>query len=316
MDVHTRRLRYFAAVAEELNFSRAAARIYVTQQTLSKQIRELEDEIGTELFLRTTRSVELTPAGRLLLVAARDLLTNFDLAVKAALRTGSGEQTMLKVGFVVGAALELTAPIMEEFRERYPDVRLELHEMAWADPSAGLASLETDVAFVRIPISVADLETEHLFIEPCVAAVHRGHRLARRSRLKVSDLIDEPIAVARTVDIAWRNFWTLSAYRGGRNPTTLIETASHTEEMEIVAAGVACNVTPAAAARYTPHAGVRFIPIDDVPGSAVAVAWRAGALTQVVEQFVQTVRSVRDRETEIVTAIENPHVRQMEPDPG
>jgi DNA-binding transcriptional LysR family regulator len=307
VDASTRRLRYFVAVAEELHFSRAAARLFVAQQALSKQIRGLEDDLGTSLLKRNTRSVELTPAGQVFLDASRELLASFDASVAAARRIGRGERDTLSLGFLVTAALELTTPLLTEFQRRYPEVRVDLREFSLLDPSAGLADGSSEMAVIRLPISVADLHTEPLFVEPRVAALAIGHPLAGRDRLTVAELLNEPLTIGRSDDTAWRDFWTLAAYRGGRAPT-LIETTSHTEEMEIVATGQGCSITAACAARYTPRAGIRFILIEDIPGATCALAWRIGTKALLVDRFVAVAREIRDRETAIIRAIERPRL--------
>lgn len=304
MDVSTRKLRYFVAVAEELHFSRAAARLFVAQQALSRQVRELEEAVGTTLLRRTTRFVELTPAGEVLLAAARHALATIDEGVVAARRTGCGEVGTLTVGFEIGAALELTAPIMAEFARRHPDVELRMQEYPFSDTAAGLADGSSDVAFNRLPIAVPDVDTVVLFVEPLVAIVPLGHRLATRAAVTAQDLVGEPMGLRRGSDETRRAFWTLAEHTGGAG--RVVETRSHTEELELVAAGLICSISAAASARATPHRGVRFIPIDDVPGSTVAVGWRRDHRTPLVEQFIAAAAHVRDTEHDTVHAIEHP----------
>ncbi|MGA5193110.1 LysR family transcriptional regulator [Streptomyces exfoliatus] len=306
MDVSSRKLRYFVAVAEELHFSRAAARLFVTQQSLSKQIRELEDDVGVELLHRTTRSVELTQAGEALLTAAREALSVIEAGVEAARIAGRGEAGTLKLGFLVGAALELTAPILSEFGRRHPGIRLELREYGFADPSGGLADGWADVALVRLPLSAADVESDPLFVEPLVAALPAGHRLAGRPVLTVEELVAEPLVVGRSADRAWQRYWTLDAYRGGAAPRLVTETSSQTEEVLMIAAGLAVAVTVAGLERFAPHQGVRYVPLDGVAGSTLSVAWRRGHRTPAVDRFVAVAKEVRDRETAVVAAIEHP----------
>jgi DNA-binding transcriptional LysR family regulator len=303
VDVNLRRLRSFVTVAEELHFTRAAAKLFVAQQSLSRQIAELEAQLGTPLLQRTSRKVELTPAGEVFLAAARETLARFDQGVAEARRIGEGHQATLRVGFVVGAALELTTYILSEFTRRHPGTRVELHEFGFSDPSAGLADATTDVAFIRLPSSAHDLTTRPLFTEPCVVGVSTAHPLSSRDRVSTEELLDEPIAIGRTDDTIWRAFWTLADRRGG-TPAHLVETNSQSEEMEVVAAGMACNITPAAARRYSPHPGIRFITIDDYPGSVIAVAYRTHSFNPLAAAFADAATTVRDREPQIIRLIE------------
>jgi DNA-binding transcriptional LysR family regulator len=310
VDVPTRKIRYFIAVAEELHFSRAAARLHIAQQALSKQVRELEDAVGAQLLDRTTRRVTLTPAGHEFLSAARASLDALEAGVAAAQRAARGETGVLRVGFGIGAALELTDPIFAEFRSRYPNIELDLREYPLTVPSSGLSDgpghdAWAEVALVRLPQSASGLAFEPLFVEPRVAGMRSDHPLAARPTVSVYELLGEPVTVAQTGDDAWHRFWTLDDYRGGRRPQTL-STISHTEEIEYIAAGKAITITVAGAARLTPRPGVSYLPIVDVPGCACAVGWRTGRVVPLVERFVAVATEVRDREHEIVRAIEHP----------
>ncbi|MHB8692176.1 MAG: LysR family transcriptional regulator [Solirubrobacteraceae bacterium] len=306
MDVHTRRLRYFVALAQELHFSRTAARLHIAQQALSKQIRELEEAVGAQLLQRSTRKVELTPAGAAFLETAHATLATFDDGIEAARRLARGEAGTLRLGYVVGGALELSRPILEEFARRHPRVELELREYRHDDRSAGLVVGSADIAIVRPPITAPELALETLFVEPLLVALPLGHRLASRAAVSVRELVQEPIAVGKSQDVAAERFWTLDAYRVPGAPRRVLHAHSVTEELSLVAAGKACTITSAASARYTPHPSVRYVPIEDGPGAEVALAWRTDSRGPLVERFLEAARAVRDRETELMRAIEHP----------
>lgn len=306
MDVHTRKLRYFVVLAEELHFSRAAARLYVAQQALSKQLQDLEKEVGATLLTRSTRSVSLTAAGEAFLVAARSILATFDSVVEEAQRATRMETGTLRIGFGVGAALELTAPILDEFGRRHPEIEVELREYPLTTPSSGLAEGWADLAIVRLPLTVDGVEFEELFVEPRVVGISARHRLAERASVSVQEILGEPIAMGGSTDAAWRRYWSLEDYRAGKQATRVRHTSSHTEEMGIVGAGMAVTVTVAAAARYTPSAAVRFIPIDDITGSVCALGWNTDRRTPLVDRFLAVAREVRDREVELMRTIEHP----------
>ncbi|MGE4428595.1 MAG: LysR substrate-binding domain-containing protein [Solirubrobacteraceae bacterium] len=305
MDVHTRKLRYFVAVAEELHFGRAATRLFVAQQALSKQIRELEREVGAELLRRTTRRVELTAAGEVFLDATRTALDVLDAAADAARRARHGEAGTLRLGFGVGAAVDLTAPLLAELAERHPDIDLEMRELGFDDPSAGLRDGSTDVAIVRLPLATV-MESEVLFAEPLVLVVHHDHPFARRETVTAREAAREPMIVGRNDDAEFERFWTLADHRDGDPEVPLRRSSSHTEELELVAAGLVCFPTAASAARYTPHTLLRFIPISDAEPSRVAVGWTSARRSALVDHFVEVAREVRDRERAIVRRLERP----------
>lgn len=307
IDVHTRKLRYFIAVAEELHFSRAAARLFLAQQALSRQIRELEEEIGIQLFIRSTRKVELTAAGGVFLAGARAALEALDQATAMAVRTNRAVTGTLRIGFYPGAALELTEPIISEFRLRYPDVTLEMHESSMLDPSCGVKDGSSDLGLVRVPADVDGMDVEPLFSEPVVAAVSLAHRFAHRSEVAVHELLDEPLTMSHTEDQTYRAFWLLEGARDGTPPPEVVVTRSVTEEVQLVATGTAVAITAAAATRYAGNPSIRYVPVSDSPRSTVAVAWRTGDDSALIQRFCECALEVRDREVEIVAKIENPN---------
>jgi DNA-binding transcriptional LysR family regulator len=255
---------------------------------------------------RTTRSVDLTPAGEAFLRHVQSALTELDTAVAEARGRAAGTGGSLHIGFGMGAALELTPHILEEFAREYPDVEIEMREFALPDQSAGLSERWADVAFIRPPLALQDIVTHTLFVEPRVLTISVRHEIARREAVRVADILDVPLAVGRSTDEAYRRFWSLQDYRSDVTEALLKPTTTNTEEIELVAAGLACTINPAAIMRYIPHSGVRYVPIVDVPGSAVAVAWRRDLSNPLALAFNRIAQRVRLREVEIVSEIENP----------
>lgn len=306
MDVTVRKLRYFAVVAEERHFTRAAARLFVAQQSLSRQIRDLEQEVGARLFYRTIRSVELTPAGVVFLAGVQSALASLDSGTQAARQHDAGAVGHLRIGFGLGAALELTPHIVEEFLRQFPHVEIEMREFGLPDQSAGLSDHWADVAIIRPPLADSTIVAHTLFVEPRVLTVSVRHALANRESVCVADILDVPLAVGRSNDEEYRRFWTLQDFRAGATEPLLTPTTSNTEEIELIAAGLACTVNPAAIMRYLPHAGVCYLPILDVPGSTVAIAWRRDRSSPLALAFNRVAQAVRDREAETVQRIEHP----------
>ncbi|KLO28364.1 hypothetical protein ABW16_13370 [Mycolicibacter heraklionensis] len=305
IEINTRKLGYFVAVAEELHFSKAAERVHLAQQALSRQIKELENLVGAKLLERTTRKVTLTPAGEAFLAGARTALAALDEAASAARRAARGLAGTLRLGYVPGAALELTPLILAEFAERHPAVVVEMQEFPVHDSSAGLASGAADVAFVRLPKGIPNIETEVLFVDPVVAMVPNSHHLVGRGSVSAKDLVSDPITNGDTVDEAYRAFWCLEAARDESTKARLVPITSITEEAQVVAAGAAIAVTSAVVMNFMPLPGVRFLAINDWPGSAIALGWHRGERSPLVAQFLEVALSVRDRESELVHTMEN-----------
>jgi len=186
-----RHLRYFIAVAEELNFSRAARRLRMAQPPLSVAIRQLEDEIGASLFERTSREVKLTEAGEALLVGARRTLAEADAAVVAARRAAAGELGHLNVGHSWSARVEVLPVLGQAFDNRYPDVELVTEEMWNARMLPSLRSGTIDVAVSICPEISADFSYERIRSEPVIALISSDHELAGEESVRLEALADE-----------------------------------------------------------------------------------------------------------------------------
>ncbi|MGW4353905.1 LysR family transcriptional regulator [Nocardia sp. NPDC004582] len=306
MEVHTRQLQYFIAVAEELSFTRAAQRLHVSQQGLSTQIKQLEHEMDVKLFTRTTRQVQLTAAGAAFLRHVRDALANLSLGAEAARAVHRGEHDRLVLGCLEGAALTLTEPILAAFRERHPGVTVELSHFTYDTPSAGLANGLVDVAIVRRPFLDEGLRFEPLFSQPLMAMLPTQHRLADRAEVSAAELLDDPILASAPADPVWNAFWRLESHRDGHAAPSVLPVRTLLEELHQVAtgAGIAMTVPCAGWIRFP---GVRVIPVRDAPRNEVAVCWRAAHQTPLVRSFVEVARRVRAANPGLIARLETPH---------
>src|ERR1017187_7922072 len=178
MDAHLRDLRYFMAVAEELNFTRAAQRLHLSQPALSKQIRGLETTLRAQLFRRDRRQVELTAAGTALHAVARCLLQDWDDGVAVVGDAAAQDARVLRAGTLTSIGRALYPAITDQFAKRQPGWRVELHTCGWGDPTAGLRDRAADAAFVWLPIDAAEIETEVLATERRFVAISARPPLA------------------------------------------------------------------------------------------------------------------------------------------
>ncbi len=306
MDVHTRRLRHFVVVAETLHFSKAADILYVSQQGLSRSIAELEREVGALLLKRTTRTVELTEAGQIFLEAARESLSILTAGAQAAHQAHTKTTNVLRVGLLAPSALELTSRIIATFRTRYPSVTVELKSYDLTDPSCGLQSGESDVAFLRLPVDINDLRTEVLFTEPRAVSMSPSHRLASSTSLRLSALEGEVITAPRTGDARWRAFWTLRDTGMPEHHLPRIGQANSSldEELENVAAGLTIAISVPGMARFAHRPSIVYRPLEDVSGSQLAVGW-CGHASSLVRAFLTVVTAVRHSEHDLIAQIES-----------
>jgi DNA-binding transcriptional LysR family regulator len=193
--VELRHLRYFIAVAEELNFSRAAERMHMAQPPLSAAIRQLERDLGVELFVRTTREVKLTDAGRAFLQGARRTLTDAERAAEDAKRAAAGELGHLRIGYSWSTRFETLPALGRAFRASHPDVELLGQEMWNARMPPAFANGTIDIALSLCPEIAAELELAPIRKERLVALLAESHPLAREDAIPLSALADEEFIV-------------------------------------------------------------------------------------------------------------------------
>jgi DNA-binding transcriptional LysR family regulator len=220
VNVELRHLRAFVAVAEELHFTRAARRLHIAQQPLSATIARLEQQLGVDLFTRTTRRVELTEAGTTLLEPARAALQAVEAALAAAQAAGRGELGELVVGLSSGAWYGLE-PLYDAVRDRHPGLRLHVRQQSTGPLIDDVRGGRLDVAVALCVQDPGDLEAQRLKDEPVFLAVPAGHRLAGREQVAVTELRDETLALDDPDDGADYNAAVLAVCaRGGVEPRT------------------------------------------------------------------------------------------------
>ncbi len=270
MDVDTRLLRYFAAVAEEGNLTRAAERLFVSQPALTKQVRQLEDRLGVRLFDRSRAGMALTEPGRALAARVPALLGDWDRLLRETRRAAS---LVLRVGFLASAANEATPAIIAAFGERRPGWRVDMRQASWADPTAGLADGDVDTALVRLPFpGEENWRVEVLLTEPRCVALPSGHRLSTRDVVAFDELWDEPFVAAPVETGPWRDYWLATEERPGE-PRIGAVTEHPDDWLSAIANGYGVALAPESAARYYARPGVTYRPVTGVSPTRVGVAW-------------------------------------------
>ncbi|WP_433574780.1 LysR family transcriptional regulator [Nocardia brasiliensis] len=290
MDAHLRDLRYFVAVAEELSFTRAAEKLYISQPALSKQVRVLEQALGARLFRREHGGVELTAAGAALLAAARPLLRRWDDAVEEVSAVAAESARLLRLGIITSLGRALYPTIIDHFIARLPGWRVELRSFGWADSTAGLRDRSSDVAFVWLPIEATGLIVEVLVREPRYIAMSADHPLSRQSSVTFDAIADEPLAALPRAAGAVRDFWLANDARNGGTARIAAEVTSADEVFEIVATGAAMAFLAEGNARIYARPGVTFRPVLGLAPAELAIAHRAEDHRPVVRAFVQACR--------------------------
>jgi DNA-binding transcriptional LysR family regulator len=288
-----RHLRYFVAVAEELNFTRAAKRLGINQPPLSLQIRQLEKELGTPLFRRGTRGVELTDAGKLMLEEARIILRQVDRATTGVRRRARGETGRLKVGSGGGTYFHPLIPaIIREYGMRYPDMVLTPESSSTSLMVARLRAGLIDVAFIRPPIGDSDgLVLDPLVDEPTVMVLPTGHRLNGAASAPLNAFAQELfILFPRVVNPSNYDAVIAACHRAGFSPRLGPEAPQIVSVVPMVAACLGVSIVPQSTSRIHVD-GVFYLPIDgDAPRAEIALAHRHADRSAAVKNFVAVAR--------------------------
>ncbi|KAA2265740.1 LysR family transcriptional regulator [Solihabitans fulvus] len=285
-DLEIRELRYFVALAEELSFSRAAGRLGMAQPPLSKAVQGMERKLGVILLRRSTRRVELTDAGRVLLDQARHVL---DAAAAASARTRRAglPQPRLVVAVKPGGDAGLLADVLARYHREpgHPPARVTVG--GWGEQAAELREGAADVALLRDLPDHAGLDHEVLATQPRGVLLPRGHRLAGRGTLRRADLAGEPVPVWPPAGPRHALFRAALDHLPGAAAPEGPEVGDFQQLLEVVALGQGVAFVPLASAALHPRADLVCVPVVDISPSTVVVAWAQTSRSPSVAAFVR-----------------------------
>jgi DNA-binding transcriptional LysR family regulator len=278
-----RRLRYFVAVAEDLHFGRAAARLYITQPVLSRQIRLLEQELGAQLLERSSRDVKLTAAGEQLLEDGRMLLAAAEAARRRCLASAAARPT-LTIGFW---GCEWIAPALRRFAADFPDADARLRRISWDDQIEVLHDGRVDLAFLTQPADTRGLEVVPFQADQRLAVVPLDHAAVGWSEVSIDDLADDPVIIQGGATDEWNAFHNVDPRPDGRRPRRGPVANNFQEKLELVAAGAAISFMPSAVAKYYAPPGIVYVPVPDIPPIEISIAWKPERSSALVDGFVR-----------------------------
>lgn len=287
-----RHLRYFVAVAEELHFGRAAERLHMAQPPLSQQIKQLEEELGFQLFCRTKRSVRLTAAGDRFLLDTYAIFQRLDQAVEAGRRISRGEQGQLVIGFVSSAAYSVLPLILQRFRADFPAIALTLQELTTNVQLQQLQDNRLDIGFVRPHLettAVGLLSYQPILKEPFMVALAEGHHLAGQEQVAIADLASESFIIFPRSRAPGLYDQIISlCQQGNFSPRVVQEAVQMQTIVSLVAAGIGVALVPQSLNNLQ-RVGVVYRPlIESTPQAAIALVWRTADRSPTVQHFLAT----------------------------
>lgn len=278
------------AVAEERHFGRAAERLHMAQPPLSQQIRQLEGELGTRLFARTTRKVALTPAGEMFLERARRILGDVDAAIRDAKRAERGEVGRLSVGLSGSATYELLPSIAIAMRRLFPDVEVELHgEMITPALVDALLSGVLDVGLLRTPVRSPDLDVREIRKERLVVVLPEDHAFAHRRLVELEKLANEQFVtwIHHHTDPSSTSPMEVACRKAGFTPCVVQEVTETSTLVSLVAAGIGVAIVPESV-QHLRITGAVYRPLADCTEEmGLAVASRIANPNPVVDVFLR-----------------------------
>ncbi|HYG33805.1 MAG TPA: LysR substrate-binding domain-containing protein [Clostridia bacterium] len=292
-----RHLRYFVAVAEALNFTKAAANLHLAQPSLTRQIHNLEEEIGVRLLNRSKSQVTLTEEGRSFLMDARRILALATESVLAVQRLSRGEEGQLNIAYLSNFDFELLPETLRIFRQAFPHVALNLFDMAPAEQLRALEARKIDLGFVglRPPLSAGGLHSEAIAQHRTVVALPAKHPLAGKRQVKLAELESMFfVGMSERTHPGFREWLNGTCQPAGFTPRVLQDADLEPTLMTLVAQGLGVTLVREHV-RKLPHPGVAFRPLSPPVRSDYCIAWNRNNDSRALQQYIEIVKSLTAR---------------------
>ena len=291
-----RHLRYFVSVAEQLSFSKAARQLHIAEPPLNRQIRRMEEELGIQLLLRDRRGVALTHAGSILLKEARSLLAHASHLMEVVQLARKGEVGVVRVGVGTGLG-EPLRPVLTEHANRFPSIEVSCVSVFSTFQADALRERQIDIGFLRSSVDSDDFSSEPVFAEKLVVLLSRKHALAKRRKITIGDLADEPLLLPYRKITAGLHEKVLDLYRqAGIKPNISTNATAPFDEAQIMAVALGkgvCIAVENVLAYPGRGKSVKTVPLD-APDARMIVrmAWRQNETSAAVLAFLDTARGV------------------------
>jgi DNA-binding transcriptional LysR family regulator len=287
-----RHLRYFVAVAEELNFTKAAGKLHLAQPSLTRQIHNLEEELGVRLLNRSKSQVSLTEEGRSFLVDVRRILALATESILAVQRLSRGETGQLNIAYLSNSDFELLPETLGAFRQTFPHIALNLFDMSPAEQFRALEARKIDLGFVGLrPLTAAgSLQWESITWHRTVVVLPVKHPLARKRHVSLGEL--KPmffVGMSEKTDPGFRDWLNATCQRAGFTPRILQDAELETALMTFVAEGLGVALAREHIKKL-PHPGVTFRPLAPPLKSDYCIAWNRDNVSRALRQYIEIVK--------------------------
>lgn len=298
-----RQLKYFLAVAEELNFGRAATRLHISQPPLTRQIQQLEEELGVQLFVRTPKGVELTTAGSLFLEDAANILSLMQRATERTQLANGGHLGRIDVGIFGSAMLNIIPRLLLTFRNLYPNVVIALHNLNKTQQVEALREKRLTIGFNRIIPPANDIVIERVLTERILVAINRSHKFAYLREIPVADIADQPLIVFPNISRpSFADDVIALCHNEGFQPQIVQEVEDVVTAVALVSSGFGVSMVPESGANLK-LPGVVYRPLKKVPTPSIDLScvYRKDDQSPILRAFLDIIRSYRDTSFSIDT---------------
>lgn len=288
-----RHLRYFITVAEELNFSKAALRLYTAQPSLSQQIKDLEDDVGVRLLNRTKRKVELTEEGAVFLEQARLTLAQADKAVAMARQVSQAKQQLLRIGFVPVAEMKIFPYVLPNLRVQNPDLKIDLLSLNNVDQIRGIKKGELDISFTRDNFQSDEIESKFVLREPLIFILPKEHPLAKYERIPVQALDGIDFIIPSDEQSKMLHDAILNFAKDHGIEFNIVQKADNILfNINSIGIGLGCTILPGYIAPLTMNNTV-IRPLDvELPSLDLFVSYRKNSNSTAVQKFIDLLSKV------------------------
>jgi DNA-binding transcriptional LysR family regulator len=293
--METRHLRYFCVLAEQLHFTKAALLLNVAQPALSHQIKQLEDELGTQLVERTNRRVRLTEAGEVFLARATRILEQIDQATRETARVGQGDAGSLVIGVVSTAVCSILPELLRSFRRESPYIAIDIREMEPGEQVEALRKETIDIGLLFLSIQDPALDSVLVKREKLIVALPTGHRAAAAGKVRLRELEAETFLIPRQQSVPGFHELVLNTLRAAGvtsprlQPTRLLQTA-----VFLVAGGLGAALVPESFQQHLRVRGCVYRELAGNPSHADLIGlWRRDNVPPVLRRFIQQLNRIR-----------------------